>query len=143
MKPIRFYHPDRPYGWLSNFYPSPILLNGELWPTVEHYFQAAKVNDSALRDKIRYASTPAETKRLARLAPLPSDWLDARVHFMTIAVREKFLQCTALRELLLDTDDRPLIEAAPRDSFWGEGRDGTGQNMLGQLLEQTRARLKQ
>ena len=30
------------YGFCSNFYKAPINLDGKVWPTTEHYFQAMK-----------------------------------------------------------------------------------------------------
>jgi predicted NAD-dependent protein-ADP-ribosyltransferase YbiA (DUF1768 family) len=36
--PILFYKKDKPYGYMSNFYASPITLDGKKWPTTEHYF---------------------------------------------------------------------------------------------------------
>ena len=38
--PIYFYHLNEPFGEFSNFYSSPIKLDGYTWPTTEHYFQA-------------------------------------------------------------------------------------------------------
>ena len=34
------------------------------------------------------------------------------------------------------------LEAAPNDSYWGEGRDGNGQNKLGKIIERIRAELR-
>ena len=56
------------------------------------------------------------------------------------ALRKKFA-AAKLRELLLATADRPLVEASPFDYYWGCGRSGTGKNRLGELLMQTRAEL--
>ncbi len=39
---IKFYGKDKPYGFLSNFYPSPFSINKKLYKTVEHYFQSKK-----------------------------------------------------------------------------------------------------
>jgi hypothetical protein len=47
-----------------------------------------------------------------------------------------------LREVLLLTGNHPLREHTVNDKYWGDGGDGSGQNRLGQLLEQTRAQLQ-
>jgi predicted NAD-dependent protein-ADP-ribosyltransferase YbiA (DUF1768 family) len=47
----------------------------------------------------------------------------------------------AARELLLSTQDRPLVESSPFDYFWAAGQDGSGPNRLGQLLVQVRDEL--
>jgi len=53
---ILYFARDRAdFVFLSHFYPSPILLDGEIWPTVEHYYQAQKSDDPAYRDAIRGA----------------------------------------------------------------------------------------
>ena len=35
---INFYSNLKEYGEFSNFYASEIFLDGQIWPTVEHYF---------------------------------------------------------------------------------------------------------
>jgi hypothetical protein len=52
---------------------------------------------------------------------------------MRKALRAKFTTHGAIRQLLLDTGDRQLIENAPMDYYWGCGRTGSGKNRLGQL----------
>lgn len=56
---------------------------------------------------------------------------------MRIALHAKFAQ-QEMRDRLLATGDSPLAENSPYDDFWGLGRDGTGQNWLGKLLEEER-----
>jgi N-glycosidase YbiA len=65
---------------------------------------------------------------------------DVKDSIMLGAVRNKFA-AGELRELLLGTGDRPLVEASPFDSYWGCGRSGKGKNRLGELLMQARAEL--
>ena len=45
-KSIMFYRERDAYGYLSNFAKSPIDIDGKIWPTTEHYFQAMKFPDS-------------------------------------------------------------------------------------------------
>jgi len=76
--PIKFYHQDREYGEFSNFYKAEITVNGKVWPTSEHYFQAMKFEgtDEDYIEKIRLAETATECKRLggSRDHPLRADW---------------------------------------------------------------------
>ena len=53
---------------------------------------------------------------------------------MREALRAKFTQHAALRELLLATGDALLVEHTKNDAYWGDGGDGTGLNRLGKLL---------
>ena len=62
---------------------------------------------------------------------------------MYIALYAKFTQHEPLMKLLLDTGDRKLVEHTSRDSYWGDGGDGSGQNKLGKLLMRLREELKE
>lgn len=125
--------------FLSNFYESPLWYNGKLWPTVEHAFQAAKV-DAETAEKIHKAKTPGEAKRLGRQGKMRPDWDDVRVKVMDECLMRKFLSNEELLQKLLDTGDEELIEGNTwHDQFWGDCNcpkcaNKPGQNMLGQCL---------
>mgnify|MGYP001028942802 CR=1 FL=1 len=143
MRIIEFYLHTDPWGELSNFHPAPIHLDGQRWPTTEHYFQAAKFPGTPHAELIRLAATPDRAKQLGgdRAAPLRADWLAVRDEVMRTALRAKFTQHEQLRALLLDTADAQLVEHAVNDHYWGDGGDGSGVNRLGLLLMQVRAEL--
>jgi ribA/ribD-fused uncharacterized protein len=61
---------------------------------------------------------------------------------MRTAVRAKFTQHKSLQETLLSTGDAILVEHTVNDSYWGDGGDGTGKNMLGKILVEIRDELK-
>jgi N-glycosidase YbiA len=47
---ILYFTRDREiFRFLSHFHPAPIVLDGETWPTVEHYYQAQKSAEPAYR----------------------------------------------------------------------------------------------
>ena len=62
------------FGFLSHFHPSPIVLDGERWPTVEHFYQAQKSPDPDYRAAIREAIHPGRAKSLAA-QPMAPRWL--------------------------------------------------------------------
>ena len=63
------------------------------------------------------------------------NWEDINVGVMKRALLQKFSQHKDLRELLLKTGNKDLVEHTAKDKFWGDGGGlGLGQNMLGQLL---------
>jgi hypothetical protein len=140
---LRFYAPDAPYFELTNFAAFPVRLDDAEWPTTEHYFQAAKFRDPARREAIRAAPSPRAALDAARAAHqhVREDWMSVRVDVMRAALRAKFTQHAGLRALLHGTGEARLVEASPRDSFWGAGPHGTGANMLGILLMELRAEL--
>ncbi|MAZ56127.1 MAG: swarming motility protein YbiA, partial [Flavobacteriales bacterium] len=47
------------------------------------------------------------------------------------------------KKYLLSTGDRELVEHTTRDSFWGDGGDGTGANQLGKGLMRIRTQLRE
>ena len=55
--------------------------------------------------------------------------------------KAKFTQHPKLKKVLLDTGDRKIVEHTKRDSYWGDGGDGSGKNMLGILLMKLRSEL--
>jgi len=141
--PIYFYTKNDPYYELSNFAPYGLTADEVYWTTVEHYFQAQKFHDADYRERIRRALTPKDAKIMgqSRVVALRGDWDEVKVEVMHFALRQKFAR-PELRELLIATGDRALCENSPSDYFWGIGQDGSGQNMLGQLLELVRQELQ-
>jgi len=128
------------YDYLSNFYPSTVRFEGNLYPTVEHAYQASKTIDLKLREFIRKASGPMEAKKLGRCLLLREDWELVRVDIMRHLIKEKFSN-PFLLHLLIKTKDADLIMGNLwNDRFWGVCR-GTGENWLGKILMEVREEL--
>ena len=144
--PIRFYNRDEPYYQFTNFFPAPVLVDGKLWPTTEHYFQAQKFIGTPFTEVIRNFQRPREAFDLSRNPAVSrwrrKDWEEVKVDIMRKALLAKFTQHSDLRHLLLSTEDRDLIEHSPYDNFWGNGGDDSGQNKLGLLLMEVREDLR-
>jgi len=141
---IRFYSTKEEYGSFSNFSAHPVELQGRIWPTSEHYFQAQKFAGTPGEDEIRAAPSPMVAARMgrSRKRPLRHDWEQAKDQIMRDVVRAKFEQHAELRELLLSTGDEEIVEAALKDDYWGCGSAGMGRNMLGIILMETREALR-
>jgi ribA/ribD-fused uncharacterized protein len=141
---IRFHSKSETHRELSNFAPFGIDLDGERWPTTEHYYQAQKFVDPALQTRIRKAAKPIVAKNLAdrHRAKIRPDWDAVKEEVMYRAVRRKVELHAELRRLLLATGDEEIVEDAPNDYYWGVGREGTGQNRLGQIMMRLRAELR-
>lgn len=130
------------YRFLSNFYPSPMRINGVFWPTVEHAYQASKTDDVTVKQKIASLEYPGQVKRFAKQLEPKDDWVSDRIWTMTQLVRQKFKQNPELGYKLLGTQDAILIEGNNwGDRFWGQV-DGKGENNLGKILMKIRNELK-
>lgn len=142
---ILFYKVNEPYGVFSNFYKCGFFIDDEYWPTVEHFFQAQKFDDEALREKIRKLASPMDAAISGRDRDnlLRDDWDCVRDNIMRLAVMEKFKQNDEARSILLATNDLILVEHTKNDSYWADGGDGSGKNMLGKILMEVRSILRE
>lgn len=130
------------YAFLSNFHPCQIEIDGLVYPTAEHAFQALKTLDPQQREHVQAAPTPAGAKQRGKQVTLRADWDTLRFSIMEQVLRAKFAD-PDLRRLLLATGERKLIEGNTwRDTTWGcvQSKDGVwkGQNQLGKLLMRLR-----
>jgi N-glycosidase YbiA len=148
MKPpdntIWFYATRDAYGAFSNFSAHPVRMNGKVWPTSEHYFQAQKFAGTEHEEAVGKARSPMLAARMGRdrKRPLRRDWDAVKVAIMREVVLAKFTQHPDLRALLLGTGNARIVEHTERDSFWGDGGDGSGRNMLGEILMRVREELR-
>ncbi len=145
MNEIKFYSTQDEFGEFSNFAYFPIKLDGKLWHTTEHYFQAQKFADEHYQEKIRAEKSPMLAARLGRdrKQKLRKDWQSVKNNVMKKALMAKFSQHDDLKILLLSTGEAKLIEHTENDAYWGDGGDGKGKNYLGILLMQVREEISQ
>ncbi len=144
---IYFYKVCDAYGCFSNFSLHSIEINGIRWATVEHYYQAQKFVSSVDEEVIPLiyaAKTPEQAAALGRssIRTLRPDWDIVKTQVMQIAVYQKFFTHLDIREVLLSTKERLLVEDSPCDYFWGCGADKNGQNHLGKILMYVRSELQ-
>jgi len=129
------------YRWLSNFWPSPFVLDGIHFPTVEHGYQAYKASDGQEFVRILDARSPGEAKRLGKRVKLRMNWEAIKDGVMLALVRAKFEQNPDLAAKLIATGDEELVEGNTwGDTYWGVCR-GVGQNKLGKILMNVRQEL--
>ena len=130
------------HRFLSNFYSGhSFRWRGEIWPTAEHAYQAAKCVHPEEAERIRLLPTPGMTKRLGRRVTMRKDFDEIKVDLMAEILDHKFRD-PVLRKKLLETDHAVLIEGNTwRDTFWGQ-HHGQGQNRLGLLLMDLRNQLR-
>ena len=141
---IQFYTTRDEYGCFSNFSRHRVFLKGKSWPTSEHYFQAQKFAGTPREDEIGLAKTPALAAEMGRSRKhkLRRDWEGAKDAIMHEVVLAKFSQHEDIRAILLGTGDAELVEHTTNDSYWADGGDGSGKNMLGRILMSVREELR-
>jgi ribA/ribD-fused uncharacterized protein len=128
------------HRFLSNFWPVVVIYEGQSYPSVEHAYQAAKTSDVEVRRRIARLISPAAAKATGGAIALRLNWEQVRLHVMEDLLRLKFAH-PDLREKLLATGDRDLVEGNSwGDGYWGVCR-GVGENHLGKLLMKIRAEL--
>jgi len=141
----------------SQWFGAPFAIDGVRYPTAEHYMMAEKARlfgDAAALEKVLGAGSPAAAKAAGRgvLGFKDEVWLAHRWDIVVRANVAKFAQNAELREFLMQTGDRVLVEASPVDKIWGIGLAGDdefaekprfwkGLNLLGFALMEAREQL--
>jgi putative DNA methylase len=139
------------FGGLSNMAGGfPLEVESIPIRTSEALYQALRFpQDPELQRLIIDQRSPMTAKMLTKphRSGTRPDWDDIRVTLMRWCLRVKLAQNLAsFSELLLSTEDRPIVEESTKDAFWGAKpvEDGTlvGQNVLGRLLMELREELR-
>lgn len=143
MEVIEFYRAGDANGIFSNFHQAPITIDGKLWKSTEHYFQAMKFEGTPYEEYIRNCSTPGMAAKEGRRRDLPlrSDWEAVKDNYMRKALYAKFVYIPECYYALIGTGKATLVEHTKNDSYWGDGGNGSGRNMLGYLLMELRTQL--
>ncbi|MEU8971605.1 NADAR family protein [Streptomyces monashensis] len=142
---------------LSQWWPSPFVVDGVEYATAEHWMMAGKARlfeDAEAERRILAAGHPSEAKKAGRLVRGFDEaiWERERFRIVVEGSVHKFASDDALRAFLLGTGDRVLVEASPVDRVWGIGLAATdeaamdprrwkGPNLLGFALMAARERL--
>jgi len=114
---------------LSQWYEVDFEINNIKYPSAEHFMMAEKAclfNDNEALEKILVSANPGDAKKLGRTVKNYKDdaWKQHRFDIVVRANQAKFSQNENLKEFLINTCDRVLVEASPRDRIWGIGMGG-------------------
>lgn len=146
IPPIRFWSRSPEWHRLSAFAPDPFEDGfGNVWPTLEAWYQAGKSSLPEYREALRLTTTGPQAKGLGRSAPSTAneqeDWIrrGRRMTRMAEGLLFKYKPGSGVaQDLFLSTGPSRLIHATPwgrnGDPFWGEGRRGNGQDVFGRML---------
>jgi hypothetical protein len=143
----------------SQWWHCPFEVDGITYLTTEHWMMAEKARlfgDKEILPQILSPNTPGEAKSLGREVKNfdQKRWEEYRYAIVVKGNLYKFRQHPELREYLLGTNDRILVEASPIDTIWGIGLTAdsdkakhptlwNGTNLLGFALMEVRDVLRE
>jgi ribA/ribD-fused uncharacterized protein len=141
----------------SQWFPSPFVVDGERFPTAEHFMMHGKAmvfGDVEAAKRILSVDDPSNVKALGREVKGfdSARWETHRFEIVVNGNRAKFSQHEELKRFLLSTGASVIVEASPHDTIWGIGlkqsdddaqdaRRWRGLNLLGFALMKVRAEL--
>jgi len=143
---------------LSQWWPSEFKEDGIIYKTAEHYMMAAKARlfgDNEIAKKIAVKESPKDVKDLGRQIKNfdPVIWDANKYRIVKQGNYLKFSQNELLKQFLIKTASKVLVEASPVDIIWGIGltednskaldpSEWRGENLLGFALMEVRDELK-
>lgn len=154
---IGFHEPEKDYGFLSNWYEAPFRIDGQTFSSIEQYMmykKSAVFHDEEHAREVLTLTDGREIKAIGRKVRNYNDtvWGGVRQIIVYEGLLAKFGQNEDLKQQLLATGDKVLVECNPTDKVWGiaMGTDDEdrfymdrwkGTNYLGFLLMMVRDRL--
>lgn len=158
---IFFYGQNNSYGYMSNFYEAKFIDLYAEFKHVEqymHYKKALLFNDKDTADKIIKNPSASYAKKMGRSVKNFDEkvWSEHKIDIVEKGLYLKFSQNDDLKNQLLSTGSKILVEASPIDRIWGIGRSisaatedvknnkmsSWGQNLLGLSLMKIRKTLE-
>lgn len=147
-------------SYLSNWYPIEFTIDNITYWCVEQYMMAEKArlfNDIEILNQIMESKNQKEIKSLGRKVHAFNEilWNNNKENIVFKGNLAKFSQNEILRNYIISTKDRILVEASPYDKIWGIGlsvdndsgkiknpNNWKGLNLLGFTLMKVREQLK-
>ena len=157
VEAVYFHKPSEPYGFLSNWYPSPFDLDRIHFTSVEQYIMYQKCSifgDDESAKRILATEETKEQQNIGRDAKgyVSKIWAGMRQVIALRGLMAKFEQNDDLKQKLLETGDAFLVEFARTDKIWACGirlddekrfdaKNWDGENILGFALMEVRRKL--
>lgn len=164
IKPAKLFTPAnnkkvgffRKYSPLSNHHIAPEKIRNVLYNCNEQFYvhqKAKHFGDHLTAKRIMETTDPAEQKRLSKSIENVNerDWDKIKDSVMKEGLYAKFSQNKDLRDFLLDTGKKEIVECNPFDRYWGVGKSLFDKdvwqnnqlhgNKLGKLLMEIRVEM--
>ena len=141
----------------SNWYECKFRYKNLTFFNSEQAFMWEKAvffGDMDIAELIMKTPSPNQNKKLGRIVKnFNADvWLSAGYEIMVAVNLAKFSQNLILKDVLLSTEDKIIVEASPYDEIWGIGlyhdddrvlneKNWRGMNLLGKALMEVRKKL--
>lgn len=124
---------------LSQWWKADFTIDTDTYCCMEQYMMAEKARlfkDNETLGKIMKSNHPKQMKDLGRkVKNFDEDlWIKKRYSIILNGNYAKFIQNEDLREFLIKTKDRVLVEASPYDKIWGIGMAADDQNIENPLF---------
>lgn len=142
------------HSWLSNFFPSPVTLQGIEFHSAEQAFQYAKAcrnKQPEIASMVLKSKTARAAKKHGAGVERNREWDQQKEEIMIKIVNAKFRQNSDLGRKLILTGSKRLVEAT-MDRYWGAfatpnaksiiDKTWKGANRLGLILMDIRSDLR-
>lgn len=141
---IEFYKEFGDLGYLANYSNHGFVKDGVFYKTVEHYYQSQKFFDSLISREVIISNVPKEASNIGRDRGRVRkiNFKNIKNQVMFEGVLEKFRQNRDIAYKLVGTRNEPIIEATVDEYYWGIGKNRTGLNVIGHILEEVREIIK-
>ena len=139
---------------MSNFYPANFNINGINFSCTEQHMMYSKAKlfgDEDIANKIMLTNVPGKIKGLGRKVSNFDEkiWQQHRENILFEGNLAKYTQNKEIKDQLLSTNPKTLVEASPSDKIYGVGlgiddsrindpKNWNGLNLLGQILMRVR-----
>ncbi|NCN52482.1 NADAR family protein [Candidatus Parcubacteria bacterium] len=141
LEPINF--AEHRFHYLAPFSAHEIEIDGVIYKTAEHAYQALRVIPEA-RHRIIAARSPLDAWREGQKCKENNEVLldydkDA---LMEQIFRAKLKQHDDVKQVLIESGERGLLKLHGSDYYWGTGADGSGKNRMGKIWMKLREEIK-
>ncbi len=124
---------------LSQWWISDFVVENIKYICMEQYMMAGKAmlfKDKEMLNEILKNHDPKTIKALGRKVKNfdESIWIENRVEIVKTGNIEKFSQNENLKQFLLSTGEKILVEASPFDRVWGIGMGKDNENIYNPLM---------